>query len=69
MEDRYFNPLPRKEGDTTGAVDYEHTCDFNPLPRKEGDHYQTSIRYTWQYFNPLPRKEGDSGLNRIFINT
>ena len=35
---RYFNPLPRKEGDR----DLDHAnigtiLNFNPLPRKEGD--------------------------------
>ena len=33
----YFNPLPRKEGDTSGSGRVQVGCYFNPLPRKEGD--------------------------------
>ena len=33
----YFNPLPRKEGDSPVEPLYEDRDDFNPLPRKEGD--------------------------------
>ena len=34
---RYFNPLPRKEGDWQGNISGRHAIYFNPLPRKEGD--------------------------------
>ena len=33
----YFNPLPRKEGDTADFWKVARCTDFNPLPRKEGD--------------------------------
>ena len=57
---RNFNPLPRKEGDTSCADLHRAAGDFNPLPRKEGD---TNLLFTqfdiFTNFNPLPRKEGD----------
>ena len=34
---RYFNPLPRKEGDVASGTPDVSGCYFNPLPRKEGD--------------------------------
>ena len=34
---RYFNPLPRKEGDSWTKSGLHGTANFNPLPRKEGD--------------------------------
>ena len=33
----YFNPLPRKEGDTSTVGCRAAETNFNPLPRKEGD--------------------------------
>ena len=33
----YFNPRPRKEGDTGQAQKRGQTKYFNPRPRKEGD--------------------------------
>ena len=33
----YFNPLPRKEGDSNTARNVQRNENFNPLPRKEGD--------------------------------
>ena len=34
----YFNPRPRKEGDTPQQLLQQGQRDFNPRPRKEGDH-------------------------------
>ena len=33
----YFNPRPRKEGDTTSSAVSALAVNFNPRPRKEGD--------------------------------
>ena len=34
---RYFNPLPREEGDPEPLLVGTHYDNFNPLPREEGD--------------------------------
>ena len=34
---KYFNPRPRKEGDSFVFAIAKVPCDFNPRPRKEGD--------------------------------
>ena len=59
MQTRYFNPLPRKEGDRFNRSDRSERNYFNPLPRKEGDVIIVSTHIVKQHFNPLPRKEGD----------
>ena len=38
---KYFNPLPRKEGDDALHQLVYGMTDFNPLPRKEGDENET----------------------------
>ena len=37
-ETKYFNPRPRKEGDTSKHNDSPKGRNFNPRPRKEGDY-------------------------------
>ena len=44
----YFNPLPRKEGDTTVLRRRLHDTDFNPLPRKEGDQSPVHRAAVWR---------------------
>ena len=57
----YFNPRPRKEGDTFGEASKSQANHFNPRPRKEGDMIDSEIaERTSRYFNPRPRKEGDT---------
>ena len=34
----YFNPRPRKEGDSFHCLYYNVPLYFNPRPRKEGDY-------------------------------
>ena len=36
----YFNPLPRKEGDSLKYKLFGQKLYFNPLPRKEGDRHK-----------------------------
>ena len=55
----YFNPLPRKEGDTSTVGCRAAETNFNPLPRKEGDGAAGDLLRQAGHFNPLPRKEGD----------
>ena len=65
---RYFNPLPRKEGDDHGQKLAEgRKPNFNPLPRKEGDQSVARPNIQTLYFNPLPRKEGDPGTNQPIL--
>ena len=37
LDNRDFNPLPRKEGDNLAWSNVVIAHNFNPLPRKEGD--------------------------------
>ena len=55
----YFNPLPRKEGDSMAKTVSTSILNFNPLPRKEGDRPIKNRFVYFLNFNPLPRKEGD----------
>ena len=55
----YFNPRPRKEGDSRYSPPNRQLPDFNPRPRKEGDDYDGRLGCFYAYFNPRPRKEGD----------
>ena len=45
---KYFNPRPRKEGDTktiSSGISLEY---FNPRPRKEGDEYNPITNYSME---------------------
>ena len=55
----YFNPRPRKEGDSNGNAKPPKKRNFNPRPRKEGDTSNSNFSIPIFYFNPRPRKEGD----------
>ena len=37
VDDLYFNPRPREEGDKFKARSIQAVKDFNPRPREEGD--------------------------------
>ena len=56
----YFNPRPRKEGDTGIMRIGLKLINFNPRPRKEGDLPLKNLGHPTGYFNPRPRKEGDN---------
>ena len=61
----YFNPLPRKEGDSSSNEYRSLDIYFNPLPRKEGDcSTKAVVVHDGDNFNPLPRKEGDISPNQ-----
>ena len=57
---KYFNPLPRKEGDLSGNYfpTEERAISIHSLVKREttADFWQVTRRTD---FNPLPRKEGD----------
>ena len=62
-----FNPLPRKEGDSSYSQRTIFQEYFNPLPRKEGDMQSRVFANGYMNFNPLPRKEGDSSMLFIMV--
>ena len=50
----YFNPLPRKEGDSNSGENRKAVYNFNPLPRKEGDIILLDFIIQGQKFQSTP---------------
>ena len=58
-KNRYFNPLPRKEGDTSNLTALQSSIiSIHSLVKRETNAFVLQL-VTIAYFNPLPRKEGD----------
>ena len=57
----YFNPRPRKEGDSTGDADDELIKNFNPRPRKEGDPSTITQHTAIMKFQSTPSQRGRRG--------
>ena len=62
----YFNPLPRKEGDTVTLplIAYYNSISIHSLVKRETSDGR-DIYVSDSNFNPLPRKEGDSNVDAI----
>ena len=50
----YFNPLPRKEGDSYCNANQKRLANFNPLPRKEGDQIRNVYSNRNEKFQSTP---------------